>query len=172
MESQTCNFCKGKIRRNHKTDYNKSVDDYEQMKKDMEEIRSLLELKEQEISELKKLNIHLNDQILRRGSILIREENVDNAKLNFKNACLKHKIRLSYDHKGSRIRFSFKSDTNKKYYRVNFKLAFSPTIALQNDADKIIEKIKEFLNGIFFERQTNDFLCEIKYEEGEYLIYY
>lgn len=173
MDSQTCYYCDAKLKRKrNKICHAKSFEEHKQILKEMEDLKVLLELKDQEIGELKKLNKDLNDQVLRKGSILVKQDNVENAKVHFKKACQNIGIKLSYDHRGNRIRHSFKSDSDSRYHRVNFKLLFSATTALENDADNLIGAIKTFILGVCFERKTESLQCEIKFEEGNYVIYY
>ena len=173
MEKQKCQFCEGMLKKKlNKTNHQNAVGEFDRMKQELEQMKNQIELKEEEIEELKKLNNDLHEHVLRKGSILIREENVDNAKLKFRKACIKHGIKLSYDHRGKRIRFSFKSHIDGSHHRVNFKLLFPPTPALENDAEELIEKIKTFQEQVHYEGVVKSIQCEIKREKEEYVIFY
>lgn len=136
--------------------------------------KTLLKLRETELEELKEKNNDLNDKIL-SGKIVLRnckDDEVKKAMMNLKKACIKKNIRLSYEHASKRIRHSFKSDFNEKYYRIDFKLKFPPLIALINDAEKIIDSIKNFVDGINVEGFKKTVPCDMTYEYGTYVIHH
>ena len=61
MESQACKYCEGKLRgKKSKLSYAKAVEEHQKLIKEIQEMKDLPESKDQEIGELKKLNIDLN----------------------------------------------------------------------------------------------------------------
>lgn len=174
IEKNFCNFCQSTLTKPKQGMHDKAKLEFERLKEELEATKTLLKLRETELEELKEKNNDLNDKIL-SGKIVLRnskDDEVKKAMMNLKKACIKKNIRLSYEHASKRIRHSFKSDFNEKYYRIDFKLKFPPLIALINDAEKIIDSIKNFVDGINVEGFKKTVPCEMTYEYGTYVIHH
>lgn len=173
-KKKTCIFCDRIF--NTKTErisHDRKMAEHKKLKEELEATKSLLQQRDDELEEEMRKNRELSgkvdpDAVMR--AIKKREKLKDDIEIKnlMKRVCLLYNIRLSYEPKGKRFRYSFKSDFTSNYYRVNFAHTFN-ILTLFNRMEDIIDQINKFVNGANIEGLKENLYCKLIMENDNLL---
>lgn len=152
---ENCDYCHSKVKNENYETYLASSFGIIDMKTELLQLRK-------EVKTLKEENSKLTKELTGEEQVPIINGKIEDLKLEFKNACKENDIKLTLDMKGSRVRYSFKSEKTKKYRRINFVFNFDKKI-LFGRVDQLVKDLTNWIIDGNWEQNSNGWSYGVKY---------